>query len=71
MMATIGRSSAVAALGSLRFSGFFGWLMWLFVHLLYLVGFRNKASVLIQWAYAYVSTRLGARIILCPDEEAP
>ncbi len=63
MMATIGRSKAVAQSGKLRFSGFPAWLAWLFIHLLFLVGFRNKAFVLAQWIYHYFTYRRGARII--------
>lgn len=62
-MATIGRSSAVAAAFGLKFRGFPAWLMWLFVHLLFLVGFRNRVAVVIQWAYSYFTWRRGARII--------
>ncbi|MDF1811779.1 MAG: NAD(P)/FAD-dependent oxidoreductase [Verrucomicrobiales bacterium] len=62
-MATIGRSAAVAESAGMKFDGFIAWLMWLFIHLLFLVGFRNKIAVLIQWFYAYVRYRRGARII--------
>ena len=62
-MATIGRSKAIAAIGKWRFSGFFAWLTWLFVHLLFLVGFRNKITVFFQWAYSYFTYKRGARII--------
>ncbi len=62
-MATIGRSAAVAKLGPLQMTGFFAWTAWLFVHLLFLVGFRNKVAVLWQWFYSYVTYRRGARII--------
>lgn len=62
-MATIGRSSAVAKLGPLELSGFSAWLAWLGVHLLFLIGFRNKIAVLFQWAYSYFSYKRGARII--------
>jgi NADH:ubiquinone reductase (H+-translocating) len=62
-MATIGRSAAVASIGRLRFSGLFAWLTWLFVHLLFLIGFRNRLAVLLQWAYSYVAYKRGARII--------
>lgn len=62
-MATIGRSSAVAAAFGLKFRGFPAWLMWLFVHLLFLVGFRNRVAVILQWAYSYFTWRRGARII--------
>ena len=62
-MATIGRSRAVAESMGMKFDGFIAWLMWLFIHLLFLVGFRNRIAVLIQWFYAYVRYRRGARII--------
>lgn len=62
-MATIGRSAAVASSMGMKFKGFTAWLMWLFIHLLFLVGFRNKIAVLIQWFYAYIRYRRGARII--------
>jgi NADH dehydrogenase len=62
-MATIGRSAAVAWIGRFKMSGMVAWLAWLFVHLLFLIGFRNKIAVLIQWAYAYFAYKRGARII--------
>ena len=62
-MATIGRSAAVAHAGPFKFSGFMAWLAWLFVHLVFLVGFRNKIAVLLQWAYSYLTYKRGARII--------
>ncbi|MCB1228709.1 MAG: NAD(P)/FAD-dependent oxidoreductase [Verrucomicrobiae bacterium] len=62
-MATIGRSAAVASSMGMKFKGFIAWLMWLFIHLMFLVGFRNKLAVLLQWFYAYVRYRRGARII--------
>jgi NADH dehydrogenase len=62
-MATIGRSAAVAKMGRLEFSGFPAWLAWLGVHLIFLIGFRNKVAVLLQWAYAYCTYKRGARII--------
>jgi NADH dehydrogenase len=62
-MATIGRSKAVAMVGRLHFSGFPAWLAWLGVHLIFLVGFRNKISVLMQWFYSYVTYKRGARVI--------
>ncbi|MCC5840037.1 MAG: NAD(P)/FAD-dependent oxidoreductase [Opitutales bacterium] len=67
-MATIGRSRAVAQVGPLRFSGFSAWLAWLFVHLVFLVGFRNKLAVMLQWFYSYVNFRRGARLITEPIE---
>lgn len=68
MMATIGRSAAVAESNGMKFKGFVAWLMWLFVHLLFLIGFRNKVAVVIQWIYAYVRYRRGARIITGIDD---
>jgi NADH:ubiquinone reductase (H+-translocating) len=62
-MATIGRSAAVAKIKRLEFSGFPAWMAWLVVHLIFLVGFRNKVSVLIEWAYSYLTYKRGARII--------
>jgi NADH:ubiquinone reductase (H+-translocating) len=62
-MATIGRNRAVADLNFVHFSGFPAWLAWLFVHVLYLVGFRNRIAVLFQWAWAYVTFNKGARLI--------
>lgn len=67
-MATIGRSKAVAQVGKLEFSGFTAWLAWLFVHLVFLIGFRNKIAVLIQWFYSYVNYRRGSRIITGLDQ---
>ncbi len=62
-MATIGRSAAVAWIGPFHFSGLFAWLTWLFVHLIFLIGFRNRLAVLLQWAYSYFAYKRGARII--------
>jgi NADH dehydrogenase len=62
-MATIGRSSAVARIGSLQFSGWPAWVAWLVIHLLFLVGFRSKISVLLSWVYSYFTYKRGARII--------
>ncbi len=62
-MATIGRSAAVAYLRDFQLTGFTAWLAWLFVHLVFLVGFRNKVAVLFQWAYSYFTYKRGSRII--------
>jgi len=62
-MATIGRSKAVADVFGLRFGGLIAWLMWLFVHLMALVGFRNRIMVLVQWAWSYLSFQRNARLI--------
>lgn len=62
-MATIGRNKAVADLNFVHFSGLLAWLSWLFIHILYLVGFRNRIAVLFQWAWAYLTFNKGARLI--------
>jgi NADH dehydrogenase len=62
-MATIGRAAAVAQIGRLKFSGLVAWLLWLFVHILFLIGFRNRLLVMIQWAWSYVTYDRGARLI--------
>jgi NADH dehydrogenase len=62
-MATIGRAAAVVDLGWVRFSGFFAWLVWLFVHLAYLIQFGNRVLVLMQWAGNYLTRNRSARLI--------
>ena len=62
-MATIGRSKAVAEIRNFHFSGYLAWISWLFVHLIFLVGLRNKISVFMQWTYSYLTYKRGARII--------
>jgi NADH dehydrogenase len=62
-LATIGRSAAVADFGKLRFSGFFAWFLWLIVHLMNLVSFRNRLLVFIQWGWNYVTYDRAARLI--------
>ena len=62
-MATIGRNKAVVDAGFMRFSGGLAWLAWLFVHILFLVGFRNKLLVFMNWAYAYLTYGRSARLI--------
>jgi len=62
-MATIGRSRAVAEIGKIRLSGFIAWLAWLLVHIYYLVDFRNRTIVIINWAWSYLTYRRGARLI--------
>jgi NADH:ubiquinone reductase (H+-translocating) len=62
-MATIGRKAAVAEIGRWRLRGFPAWLAWLVVHLMFLVGFRSRLSVLMQWIYSYFTYKRGARII--------
>jgi NADH dehydrogenase len=65
-MATIGRGAAIAEIGNLRFSGFIAWLAWIFVHLFFLIGFRNRVAVLMEWAWAYMTWQRGARLITGP-----
>jgi NADH dehydrogenase len=62
-LATIGRRAAVADFGIVRFKGSLAWLTWLFVHLMYLVGFENRLLVLIRWMYNYITHNRGARLI--------
>jgi NADH dehydrogenase len=69
-MATIGRASAVADFGWLRVKGYLGWLAWVFVHILNLIGFRNRLVVLVQWAWAYISYQRAVRLITGGMHEA-
>jgi len=62
-IATIGRAAAVAEFGKVHISGFVAWLSWLFVHILFLIGFQNRLLVFIQWAWSYVTYERGARLI--------
>ena len=61
------REETVADIGPLEVSGFFAWLLWLFVHLMYLVQFSNRLLVLFQWAWSYVTYRRSARLITGTD----
>jgi NADH dehydrogenase len=70
-LATIGRNRAVAVFGRFEVAGYPAWLLWLFVHILYLVGFRNRLSVLVQWAYAYFTFQRGVRLITLAERTAP
>jgi NADH dehydrogenase len=63
MMATIGRHSAIAQHGSLRLHGFLAWVAWLVVHIFFLIGFRNRALVLFEWAWMYLTYNRGVRLI--------
>jgi NADH dehydrogenase len=62
-LATIGRSAAVADFGKIHLSGFIAWMMWLLVHLMNLVGFRNRLLVFVQWAWSYFTFDRSARLI--------
>jgi NADH dehydrogenase len=69
-MATIGRASAVADFGRVRLTGWFAWLAWLFVHIMNLIGFRNRVVVLVQWAWAYFSYQRAVRLITGVSERS-
>ncbi|HYV89724.1 MAG TPA: NAD(P)/FAD-dependent oxidoreductase, partial [Candidatus Polarisedimenticolia bacterium] len=66
-LATIGRSSAIADFGWLRVSGLPAWLLWGVVHIFFLIGFRNRLSILIEWIWAYLTFQRGARLITGPQ----
>ena len=67
-LATIGRAAAVAQFGKFEMSGYFAWLAWLFIHIFFLIGFRNRLLVMIQWAWSYLTYERGARLITGSDE---
>lgn len=69
-LATIGRAAAVAQFGRIQLSGYFAWLAWLFVHIFFLIGFRNRIVVMINWAWAYLTYERGARLITGRDDLA-
>jgi NADH dehydrogenase len=62
-LATVGRSFGIVDIGPLRTAGFFAWIMWLVVHIIFLIGFRNRVSVLLQWTWSYLTFQRGARLI--------
>jgi NADH dehydrogenase len=62
-LATIGRSAGIAQFGKIHISGFIAWLSWLFIHIFFLIGFRNRMIVLLQWAWSYFTYERGARLI--------
>ena len=70
-LATIGRSRAIADFGRVRFAGRLAWFLWLFVHIMYLVGFRNRIVVFIEWAYAYFTYQAGVRLITDVERYKP
>jgi NADH dehydrogenase len=74
-MAVIGRGSAVADIGPIQASGFFAWLFWLFLHIFWLIGFRNRIAVMSEWAWAYLTFQRRVRLItgeqLSPTAEEP
>jgi NADH dehydrogenase len=64
-LATVGRAFGVVVLGPVQLTGWLAWLLWLSVHIFYLIGFRNRLMVLFQWAWAYVTRQRSARLITC------
>ena len=68
-LATIGRKSAVAKVGNIKFSGLPAWLFWLFVHVYFLIGFRSRLMVLTDWAWAYFTFKRNARLVVGTDDE--
>ncbi|WP_084659134.1 NAD(P)/FAD-dependent oxidoreductase [Thermogemmatispora onikobensis] len=66
-LATVGRAWGLLQIGRLRLTGFLAWILWLTVHIFYLIGFRNRVLVLFQWAWAYLTFQRGARLILYPE----
>jgi NADH dehydrogenase len=68
-MATIGRSKAIADLRGWKFKGFIAWLMWLFLHVFFLIGFRNRLAVMTEWFWAYITRERSARLITGDAEE--
>jgi NADH:ubiquinone reductase (H+-translocating) len=70
-LAVIGRSRAIADFGRVRFTGWLAWVLWLFVHIMYLVGFRNRVVVFIEWAYAYFTYQAGVRLITDVERYKP
>ena len=70
-LATIGRSRAIADFGRVKFTGRLAWFLWLFVHIMYLVGFRNRIVVFIEWAYSYFTYQAGVRLITDVERYKP
>ena len=68
-MATIGRKKAIAQLAGLKFRGFIAWMMWLFLHIFFLIGFRNRLAVMLDWFWAYLTRERSARLITGDAEE--
>jgi NADH dehydrogenase len=72
LMATIGRNRAIVESGRFRMSGLPAWLAWLFIHIAFLVGFRNRVSVLAQWIWAYVTNDRASRVVFShPKDQGP
>jgi NADH dehydrogenase len=81
MLAVIGRSRAIVQIGKVELSGFVAWLLWSCAHLFFLIGFRNRLMVMLNWAWSFFTLQRGARLItgivgarlrdLAPAEETP
>jgi NADH dehydrogenase len=69
-LATVGRAFAIVELGRFKETGFFAWILWLLVHIYYLIGFRNRLVVVLEWAWAYLTFQRGARLIT-PSTQCP
>jgi NADH dehydrogenase len=70
-MATIGKTKAIGTFGKFQFSGFPAWMAWCFIHVLYLIGFRNRMVVLVHWLFSYFTGQRGARLIYRSIDEQP
>jgi NADH dehydrogenase len=64
MLATIGRSHALVQFGRVKLSGFPAWVLWCFAHIFFLIGFRNRLFVMLNWAWNFLASRRGARLII-------
>lgn len=71
LMATIGKHKAVAKAGRLELAGFLAWLAWLLIHVLYLIGFKNRIMVFLEWAWSYAFSKRGSRLITSRDWRSP
>ncbi len=69
-LATVGRKIAIADFGKVKLRGLIGWLAWSLVHIYFLIGFRNRFSVALDWAWSYLTFERGARLITGPVDEA-
>lgn len=70
-LATVGRSFAIIDIGNIRLTGFLAWVLWLAVHIYFLVGFRNRLVAIFQWAWTYFTYSRGARLITFENEHEP
>lgn len=67
-MATIGKSAAIAEIGKIKLSGYIAWLLWLFIHVIFLISFKNKASVIVEWLWSYTTLQKRARVMIKSKE---